>query len=84
MEYEVVDENIVVVLLHNEDGIAPSQAKALVRTALSYCGLEPWCTIDIDIFPGRDETLLIAKPGIFYKTSVADYALPFFNRYFTE
>jgi|GEM_PF-2857416 len=84
MEYEVVDENIVVVLLHNEDGIAPSRAKALVRTVLEDYGFEPWGTIDIDIFTGGEETLLIAKPGIIYKAAIADYALPFFKRYFTE
>jgi len=84
MEYQIVNESFVAILLHNSKKLDLQNAKCIVKDALDGAGLEPWEKIEIDMFSGSGDTLLIAKPAGGCKARIADYALPFFNRYFTD
>lgn len=84
MEYQIINERLVALILHNSEQLDLQNAKCIVKDALDGAGLDPWEKIEIDMFSGSGDTLLIAKPAGACKALIADYALPFFNSYFTD
>ncbi len=58
----------------------PRCAAALVRRALSSRSLPAWPRMELELFPGRGGTLILARPAPEISVELADYALPFLRR----
>ena len=84
MEYQIIEERLVAIVIHNNESLTPAIAKALIEDARSAAGLSQWEKTEINVFSGGRDTLLLATPAPECEAYVADYALPFFNRYFTD
>lgn len=83
MENLVIDNRYVTLLIHSDEKITQGKAEELVRSALTLAGLKPWHGMQIELFPGHGDTLLMAAPLDGCSIFIADYALPFFGL-FTE
>ncbi len=66
------------IFLHSRT--APRDAAELVRRALARRSLPPWPRMELELFPGRGGTLILARPASDISVEVADYALPFLSR----
>ena len=47
-------------------------------------GAVPRGGAEVDVFPGRRGTLLLVRPAGALTAAVADYALPYIHKYFTD
>lgn len=83
MDKIVISSRFITLLIHSDGNISQDTAEALVRSALKHSGLAPWHGIRIELFPGRESTLLMAAPLDGISVRIAPYALPFFGL-FTE
>ena len=61
-QYKIVSHLNVTLLLQSGESLTPTQARQAVRTALETCGYAPWENMNLDLFRGAEETLLIAYP----------------------
>lgn len=61
-----------------------TEAERMLRKALEEYNVEPWGRIHIDAYCAGGRSLFIAYPESETKISLAAYALPFLNDYFTE
>jgi len=84
MDYQIIEERLVAIVIHNSFQLTPVIAKALIEAALSSAGFSPWEKTEINVFEGGRDMLLLATPAAECEACIADYALPFFNRYFTD
>ena len=67
------------------DGVrfTPGAVRVLLGCAVRRSsGGERWGGAVCDVFPGRRGTLILARPGV--SARVADYALPFIHKHFTD
>jgi hypothetical protein len=57
----------------------PEQAETLVRAVLSLRGEPVWSSMQIDLFPGSGQSLILARPGDETRVYIADWALRFLS-----
>lgn len=84
MENQVISSQCVTLLIHNGAGLSRAEAEELVRCALTLGGFSQWSGMSIHMFTGGGDALLMAVPAGGCSAFIADYALPFFEEYFTE
>lgn len=60
------------------------EAEKILRKLLDSKHLKQWKQIHFDVFAGNASTLFLAYPEPEIKITVAPYALPFIQEYFTE
>ncbi len=70
--------------LHNGVTISGGAVKTLISYALRRRGQPCWREIGVDVFSGAGETLVIARPEERVEIRLADYALPFLYKFFTD
>lgn len=75
LDIQTVSPACVALLLHRD--IGGKAAAALVRAAQADAGLDPWPSMELDLFPAGDRTLILARPAGCVRVSVAEYALPY-------
>ena len=56
-------------------GLSQKEAEALVRRELRKRGEEPWPDMEIELFPGADTSLLIARRRVFRHIYISAAAL---------
>lgn len=61
MTAQLVSPEAVAVLLDTEDIGGAENARALVLALLDDAGLSPWADMEIELFPGSEGTLLLAR-----------------------
>ena len=74
----------VTVRLHNGAALSGGAARLLVDYALRRRGRDCWSAVSAELFRGRRETLLIARPFAGVEVRLADYTLPFLRSYYAE
>lgn len=84
MDYRIISENFVTVLIHKGESITVEEARQAVRHALTVCGYTPWQNMSLELFEGQDGDLLMASPEKEPEVFIADYALTFIEEYFTD
>ena len=76
MEIQTVSPSCVALLLHS-GRVAPPRAAELVRSALTIWGLVPWESMELDLFPSEDDTLILARPSEGVRVELADWIRPY-------
>lgn len=79
-----VTDTFVAVLLDSAEMPDPRSAEAMVRRLLEDTHLRRWSGMHIEIFPAHASALLLARPENTLRISIAGYALPYLQEYFTE
>ena len=74
----------VTVRLHNGAALSGGAARLLVGYALRRRGRDCWSAVSAELFRGRRETLLIARPTAAVAVHIADYALPALCKYLPD
>ena len=70
------------ILLPDGVRLTPGAVRVLLGRALRRGGGGSWGGAVCDVFPGRRGTLILARPGV--SARIADYALPFIHKHFTD
>ena len=83
MRYTVSD-CCVALILGREETLSAQTAKNIINELLKKNTGLVWDEMYIDIFSGKSGSLLLARPKVITKMSIAPYALPFLKDYFTE
>ena len=74
----------VTLLLPPGWALTPGALGAVLALARRRCGVRiPWAGADVDVFRGPGGALLIVRETP-CTARLADYALPFLHKYFTE
>ena len=75
----------VTLLLPPRRTLTPGALGAILALERRRCGkgAAPWAGADVDVFRGPGATLLIIREAP-CTAVLADYALPFLHKYFTE
>ena len=60
------------------------ETKDYIQQALISAGFAAWSNMCIDFYGIKDENICFAYPCEYSKISIAPYALPFIEEYFTE
>jgi hypothetical protein len=60
-EYRIISRRCVAILLHGGESADALALRRAVETGLSTCGYEPWPDTYIELFPGADGALLLAR-----------------------
>lgn len=76
LDIQTISPACVALLVHKAVGRGEAAA-ALVRAAQARAGLDPWPSMELDLFPAGDRTLILARPADRIRVSVAEYALPY-------
>ncbi len=61
VDYKIISENVVTVLIHKGEDISPEQARREVLHALAVCGYEPWRSMCLELFSGKEGDLMLAS-----------------------
>jgi len=61
MTAQLISDEAVAVLLQSDEASDPKSAGELVQRLLKEAGLAPWEDMEIELFPGADGTLLMAR-----------------------
>ena len=75
----------VTLLLPAGMALTPGALAAILALSRRRCGgaAKPWAGADVDVFRGPRGTLLLVREAP-CTAALADYALPFLHKYFTE
>ena len=73
----------VTLLLPPGRTLTPGALGAVLALSRRRCGAAPWSGADVDVFRGPGATLLIVRETP-CTAALADYALPFLHKYFTD
>ncbi len=84
MEIHAVCPEFIVFSAPTDNHIGKSEAEQLIRELLNINHIPQWSSICIDIFTGDENALFFAYPLHEIKLTLAPYALPFLEQYFTE
>lgn len=80
MTYRTISRRSVTLTLQPGESLAGAEAAAIIRQALFLCGYTPWEGVRMELFPGRNGSLLIASP----LESGPDSSVGGEEEYFTE
>jgi len=84
MDLHIRDQRCITILLPGGSRLSSGGTRLLVNYIQHRSKGEKWNSIQADLFPGRDETLLIIRPAQTISVSIAEYAVPFLNNYFMD
>ena len=70
------------ILLPRGVSLSPGAMRMLLRRAQRRCGCSAWGGAVAEEFRGRNGTLLLVRPAL--SAEIADYALPFIHKQFTD
>ena len=83
----MVHTEFIALRLHGGAALSSSAARLLIDYALHRRGREGWALASVEAFTttggGSGETLLLARP-VRFEVNLADYVLPFLDKYFTD
>ena len=74
----------ITILLPPGLGATPGAVGVLLAYLARRGGAAPRGGAEVDVFPAKRGTLLLVRPSGALTAAVADYALPYIHKYFTD
>ena len=84
MEIHYLSQFGIVFSIEATVGPNREEAEKCIKKILNSAGLTPWNNICIDYYGINNKNICFAYPCEYSKISIAPYALPFIEEYFTE